>query len=181
MEQEKEQVPQQPNPEYQEQFDSQAFWANSFAEDQSEYKLENPTKMDKLLHRKLKFPVKMTPIDMAHAEALKVDSLVEEAHKHGYTPEKGYTSQKLAETILKSSEFGLKTPDEIFRRQMLIQYYPEIVKKVYEGDIRGATKMLDKEIHREGIRHNNLRYDQLVLDVKQALVELVKDGPHRRK
>ena len=82
-EQEKEQVPQQPNPEYQEQFDSQAFWANSFAEDQYEYKLENPTKMDKLLHRKLKFPVKMTPIDMAHAEALKVDSLVEEAHKHG--------------------------------------------------------------------------------------------------
>lgn len=182
MEQEKEHVSQQPNPEYQKQFENQAYWANRFAEDAYEYDLENPTMTDKLFRRKPEQPAKKTPMDMAHAEALKVDALVQAAiHEAGLTPEKGYTPQKLADDILKNSEFGPKSDDEIYRRQMLIEYYPKIVKKVYEGDIRVAMKMLDKEIHREGARGNNLRYDQLLIDVKRALIELIKERPYRSK
>ena len=140
MEENNEQAPQQPNPEYQQQFQQQADIYNE--QENTDYKsdLGNRSFTEKIMFTKPEPPIEMTAVDMAHEEALTVDSVINKAVEAGSED----TPQEIAETVLTSKEFGLKTPEELERRERLLRDGSEAVAKVYSADVDDAWEELDK-------------------------------------
>ncbi len=148
MENEPDQVPQQPNPAYQEQFQKQADIYNE--QEKADYQKANEERSlaEKFIFRKPKTTQEITAVDMAHEEALTVDSVVNKAIEDGSED----TPQEIAETVLTSQEFGLKTPEELERRERLLRDGAEVVARVYSADIDdsweeigNATKQMSPE------------------------------------
>lgn len=158
-----EQTPQQPNPEYQEQFNHQADIYNE--QENADYQKANEerTLAEKFLFRKPEAPQKITAVDMAHEEALTVDSVVNKAIENGSED----TPQEIAETVLTSKEFGLKTPEELSRRERLLRDGSEAVAKVYGTDVDDAWQELGKATRKMS--------PEDAVELRMALRELVSD------
>jgi len=163
MEENNEQAPQQPNPEYQQQFQQQADIYNE--QENTDYKsdLGNRSFTEKIMFTKPEPPIEMTAVDMAHEEALTVDSVVNKAVEAGSED----TPQEIAETVLTSKEFGLKTPEELERRERLLRDGSEAVAKVYSADVDDAWEELDKATKKMS--------PEDAVQMRMALRELVSD------
>jgi predicted nuclease with RNAse H fold len=163
MENEPDQVSQQHNPEYQEQFQKQADIYNE--QEKADYQKANEERSlaEKFIFRKPEGPQGITAVDMAHEEALTVDSVVNKAIEDGSDD----TPQEIAETVLTSQEFGLKTPEELKRRERLLRDGAEVVAKVYSADIDDSWKELDNAT-------KNMSPEDAI-QMRIALRELVSD------
>ena len=163
MEENNEQAPQQPNSEYQEQFQQQADIYNE--QEKADYAEEsaNRSLVEKFIFRKPEPPAEMTAVDMAHEEALTVDSVVNKAIEDGSED----TPQEIAETVLTSREFGLKTPEELERRERLLRDGAEVVARVYSADIDESWEELDKATKKMS--------PEDAVQMRMALRELVSD------
>ena len=162
MENEPDQVSQQHNPEYQEQFQKQADIYNE--QEKADYQKANEERSlaEKFIFRKPEGPQGITAVDMAHEEALTVDSVVNKAIEDGSDD----TPQEIAETVLTSQEL-LKTPEELKRRERLLRDGAEVVAKVYSADIDDSWKELDNAT-------KNMSPEDAI-QMRIALRELVSD------
>ena len=158
-----EQSPQQPNPEYQEQFQQQADIYNEQEQLDYQKELANRTLAEKFMFKHPEPPVEMSAVDMAHEEALTVDSVVNKAIEDGSED----TPQEIAETVLTSKEFGLKTPEELERRERLLRAGAEVVAKVYSADVDESWKELDNVTKKMSPKD--------AVEMRSALRELISD------
>ena len=163
MEENNEQAPQQPNPEYQQQFQQQADIYNE--QENTDYKsdLGNRSFTEKIMFTKPEPPIEMTAVDMAHEEALTVDSVINKAVEAGSED----TPQEIAETVLTSKEFGLKTPEELERRERLLRDGTEAVAKVYSADIDESWEEVGRVTRKMS--------PEDAVQMRMALRELVSD------
>ena len=120
---------------------------------------------------------KMSGIDIAHEEALRVNRLVDQKIER----EGGETSaQTSADEILSSTEFGRKDDATIKSEEFLRAKNPDIAKSIRGGDIASARAAFEKlsEKVKDDNEKRSLRkgFEKMVSDQVDTLVQS-KDAP----
>lgn len=119
----------------------------------------------RILHILLNKTEGISPIDVAHQEANRVNNIVDELRPYKYLA----TAQILASMALRSSEFNLMDSEELLSRELLLRYCPESVEHIYDADINTAYSDLNKHICSRKMTKHNKRA------LRKALYSLTSD------